>query len=129
MAKLSGGRFRREDLRAHERGTRAMDGETMSALAQLYGCDLRAALPPRSPVAIESDRVTAGEMSATYDPTDHTTVMPAYVRLVRMLRGARPDDELDLRRPDLQVVSVYWAHCMMEQVHARTGARDDVSAA
>jgi hypothetical protein len=116
LAKQSEGQFSRDDLRAYERGTRTADADTMLALVRLYDCDPRAALPQRPTVCIEHDRVVAGGMSAEYDPADHTTVMPAYVRLVRRLRKLRAEDELDLRRPDLQVVTTYWAHCLMEQV-------------
>lgn len=70
-------------------------------------------------IEIEHDRMSAGGMVTTYDPKDHTTVLPAYVRLVRMLRKAAPDDELELRRPDVQVVGSHWANCMMDQVHER----------
>jgi hypothetical protein len=116
LAKQSEGQFTRDDLRAFERGTRTADADTTLALVRLYDCDPRAALPQRPTVCIEHDRVVAGGMSAEYDPADHTTVMPAYVRLVRKLRKLRAEDELDLRRPDLQVVTTYWAHCLMEQV-------------
>ncbi len=122
LAKASDGRFSKEDLQAHERGERAIDVDTMSALAQLYGCDLRAALPSRTPIEIEHDHMTAGGLSSTYDPGDHTTVLPAYVRLVRMLRKADPEVDLELRRPDVQVVGSYWAQCMMEQVHDKVMA-------
>lgn len=116
LATRSAGRFTRADLREFERGVRQVDADTMLALVRLYGCDPRAALPLRQTVHIEHDRVVAGGMSAEYDPADHTTVMPAYVRLVRKLRTLRAEDELELRRPDLQVVTTYWAHCLMEQV-------------
>jgi transcriptional regulator with XRE-family HTH domain len=122
LAKTSDGRFTKESLQAFERGQRPVDLATATELAQLYGCDLRAALPQRTPVEIEHDRLSAGGMVATYDPADHTTVLPAYVRLVRMLRRATPDEELELRRPDVQVVGSYWAECMMEQVHDRVMA-------
>lgn len=122
LAKRSGGRFTRDDLRAYERGTRSVDADTMLALVRLYGCDPRAALPARPTVSIEHDRVMAGGMSAEYDPADHTTVMPAYVRLVRKLRKLQAGDELDLRRPDLQVVTTYWAHTLMDQVQAEASA-------
>jgi hypothetical protein len=116
LAKRSEGRFTRDDLRTYERGDRDADTETMLALVRLYGGDPRAVLPARPTVYIEHDRVVVGEMSATYDPADHTTVMPAFVRLVRTLRTLRAEDELDLRRPDMQVVTTYWAHCLMDQV-------------
>jgi hypothetical protein len=116
LAKRSDGRFTPDDLRAYERGAREADADTMLALVRLYGCDPRAALPARPTVCIEHDRVVVGEMSAAYDPADHTTVMPAFVRLVRTLRTLRAEDELDLRRPDMQVVTTYWAHCLMDQV-------------
>lgn len=70
-------------------------------------------------IQIEPDRLSAGGMATTYDPADHTTVLPAFVRLVRMLRRAAPEQELELRRPDVQVVGSHWANCMMDQVHER----------
>ncbi len=73
-------------------------------------------------IEIEHDHMSAGGMVATYDPADHTTVLPAYVRLVRMLRKATPDEDLELRRPDVQVVGSHWANCMMDQVHQRVMA-------
>ncbi len=70
----------------------------------------------RPAVRMWRGRVVAGRRSARYDPADHTTVLSAYVRLIRRLRSLRAEDELDLRRTELQLVTEYWARCLMDQV-------------
>ncbi len=75
--------------------------------------------PARTYVSIEHDRMSADGAAASYDPVDHTTVLPAYMRLVAMLRNMDPESEVYLRQTEGQVVSAFWAHCMMKQVHER----------
>ena len=83
----------------------------------------RATPSARTHVSIEHDRMSAGDKAAWYDPADHTTVLPAYVRLVTMLRAMAPDAEVHLRSTEGQIVSAFWAQCMMEQVHDRVMER------
>lgn len=77
----------------------------------------------RTYVSIEHDRMSADGKAAGYDPADHTTVLPAYVQLVAMLRNMAPDSEVQLRDTEGQIVSAFWAQCMMEQVHDRVMER------
>ncbi len=85
--------------------------------------ELPAEQTARTHVSIGLDRMSAGGRASSYDPADHTTVLPAYVRLVTMLRNMPPESAVELRSTEGQIVSAFWALCMMEQVHDRVMER------
>ncbi|MFZ4719902.1 MAG: hypothetical protein ACOYMR_10780 [Ilumatobacteraceae bacterium] len=105
MAKQSGGRFHRRDLKAFEAGERPLDETTIDELATLYAADLGAILPLRLPVVISANRISAGGVHEEYDPADHDALLAAYLTLVRTLRRQRRTPVVDLRRDDIEVLS------------------------
>lgn len=105
VAKQSGGRFHRRDLKAFEAGERAVDEVTIDELATLYSADLGAILPLRLPVVISANRISAGGVHEEYDPADHDALLAAYLTLVRTLRRQRRSPVVDLRRDDIEVLA------------------------
>ncbi|MFM2078382.1 MAG: hypothetical protein RJA49_2272, partial [Actinomycetota bacterium] len=105
VARRSGGRFSRRDLKEFEAGTRTVDETTLDELAQLYRCDLGLILPLRLPVVISANRVSAGGVHEEFSPSDPDALLTAYLTLVRSLRRQKRAPVVDLRREDIEVLS------------------------
>jgi hypothetical protein len=105
VAKRSGGRFSKRDLKEFEAGTRSLDESTLDELAQLYQCDLGLILPLRLPIVISANRVSAGGVHENFSPSDPDTLLTAYLTLVRSLRRQKRTPVVDLRRDDVEVLS------------------------
>lgn len=105
MAKRSGGRFSSNDLKACEAGVRALDEPTVLQLTGLYGCDVKAILPSRLPIVVELGRISAGGVSAPYEPLSSTSLLEAYLRLVRSLRRQKSAPTVELRRDDIEILA------------------------
>lgn len=105
VAKASGGRFHRRDLKAFEAGERPLDEALIDELATLYQADLGAILPLRLPVVISANRVSAGGVHEEYDPHNADALLTAYLNLVRTLRRQRRSPVVDLRRDDIEVLA------------------------
>jgi hypothetical protein len=105
MAKRSGGRFTSTDLKACEAGVRPLDEPTVLQLTGLYGCDVKAILPSRLPIVVELGRISAGGVSAPYEPLSSTSLLEAYLRLVRSLRRQKSAPTVELRRDDIEILA------------------------
>ena len=105
MAKRSGGRFSSTDLKDCEAGVRSLDEPTVLQLTGLYGCDVKAILPSRLPIVVELGRISAGGVSAPYEPLSSTSLLEAYLRLVRSLRRQKSAPTVELRRDDIEILA------------------------
>ncbi len=105
--------FGSADLRAIERGERALDDAQVHRLLQLYKADAGPVIPERSQLVIDLDE---GSLSvadrALVLPigTDLTTefddVLGRYLSLLYLLRGLEPGEHVSLRDDDLAVLAV-----------------------
>lgn len=105
LARKSGGRFSREQLRAIEGGAVPIEREVIEALAALYGCQLDVLFSPRRPVTVEDGSVSAGGRTERIDGTGAVAVLDAYLRLVRSLRRVPATAAVELRRDDIDVLA------------------------
>jgi len=104
LARRSDRRFTTRELRAIESGrVRVADA---TELAELYGADLASILPVRMAVAVDpaGQIITAGVAEA-FEPADTTSMLTAYLRLIRRLRGAERDPVVALRRDDVDALA------------------------
>jgi hypothetical protein len=125
LARHSGGRFSKRDLRAWEAGERPLDAPTVLQLTGLYGCDVSQILPLRLPIAVEFGRISAGGVSAPFEPLSSTSLLEAYLRLVRSLRRQKSAPTVELRRDDIEVLAAYLqekGEVVVERLGALMGA-------
>ena len=125
LARRSGGRFSKHDLRAWEAGERRLDAPTVLQLTGLYGCDVSQILPSRLPIAVEFGRISAGGVSAQFEPLSSTSLLEAYLRLVRSLRRQKSAPTVELRRDDIEVLAAYLqekGEVVVERLGALMGA-------
>ncbi|MEX0846925.1 MAG: hypothetical protein WD023_04025 [Ilumatobacteraceae bacterium] len=106
LARTTGGRYTARDLRRIEAGRMAMTTELAAELAVVYGLDLGTALLPRVPLEIRPFGVlSANGMARSFTPGDDTSLMMAYIDLIRALRGNDTTRLLELRRADLDLLA------------------------
>ncbi len=104
IARRSGGRFSTRELRRVERGR--LDVADAAELAALYGADLAAILPSRTPIEVDPDgRVRTAGATEEFTPGDPDAMLTAYLRLIRRLRNAERDPVVELRRDDIVVLA------------------------
>jgi hypothetical protein len=88
MASRSRGDFTVRDLRDAEAGLLPLDPDAVLRLAELYGIELRAALPPtQRGLEIGPGTMTAGGVTVVFRDGDSRSMIEAYFRLVRTLRS------------------------------------------
>lgn len=121
MAKSSGGRFSRHDLKEFERAGRPLDEDIIDELAQLYRCDLGVILPLRLPVVVTQNRVIAGGVHEDYQADDPDSLLTAYLTLVRTLRRQKKAPVVDLRRDDIEVLAGFLRESHENVVHRLAG--------
>ena len=109
VARASGGRYTKHDLKAYEHAERTIDETTLDDLAQLYRCDLGVILPLRLPVVVSAHHVSAGGVHQEFESTNSDAVLAAYLTLVRTLRHQRKSPVVDLRRDDIEVLAGFLA--------------------
>lgn len=125
LARRSDGRFSKRDLRAWEAGERRLDAPTVMQLTGLYGCDVTQILPSRLPIAVEFGRISAGGISAPFEPLSSTSLLEAYLRLVRSMRRQKSAPTVELRRDDIEVLATYLqekGEVVVERLGALMGA-------
>jgi hypothetical protein len=121
VARASGGRYTRHQLRGFEQAGTPLDDDTVEQLAALYECDLAAILPERLTVVIQPPQLILGGVAAEFEPHDHHALLTAYLLLVRTLRRQRSAPAVDLRRDDIEALAGYLGE-PSEQVLARLGS-------
>jgi hypothetical protein len=109
VARASGGRYTKHDLKAYERADHTIDEATLDDLAQLYQCDLGVILPLRLPVVVSAHRVSAGGVHQEFESSNSDAVLAAYLTLVRTLRHQKKSPVVDLRRDDIEVLAGFLA--------------------
>ena len=107
LARASDGRFTREQLRQLEEGTAPVDEEVVELVSALYGADLGTILPNRLPVSIASGVISAGGVRASFVATNATSLLTAYLRLIRSMRRQKKAPMIALRREDIEVLAEY----------------------
>ncbi|MCU1399315.1 MAG: hypothetical protein JWN62_2424 [Acidimicrobiales bacterium] len=107
LARASEGRFTREQLRELEEGTAAVDEEIVELVSALYGADLGTILPNRLPVSITNGVISAGGVRASFVATNATSLLTAYLRLIRSMRRQKKAPMIALRREDVEALAEY----------------------
>ncbi len=107
VAASSLGAFDTSRLSQLEHGSTTVDESIVEALCLLYSADLGQILPVRLPVAIADGRVTGAGMSIEFSPGDSTSLMVAYLRLIRRMRNQKKAPAIVLRRDDILVIARY----------------------
>lgn len=107
LARASDGRYTPDQLRVVEAGGPALSEEQVEALSALYGADLGTILPSRLPVAITGGVISAGGVTATFVATNSTSLLTAYLRLIRAMRRQKKAPMIVLRRDDIDVIADY----------------------
>ena len=105
LSRASGGRFTREALQCLEHGLSVVDGDTLEAVAHLYGCDVSAIMPARLPIEIAGSVVRTGGVEEAFATGSDSSLLDAYLRLVRTLRGQRRSPVVVLRTDDIEILA------------------------
>jgi transcriptional regulator with XRE-family HTH domain len=110
VARSTGGRYAARDLRRIEAGRTVLSPEHATELAELYGIDLTTALPVRAPIEIRPFGVlSANGVARSFTPGDDTSLMNAYIELIRAIRDDDTTHLLDLRRSDIDLLAEHLA--------------------
>lgn len=94
-------------LQQFERGMATIDESIVAALCLLYAADAGQVLPGRRPVTITGCRLFGPGSSVEFSPDDPTSLLLAYLRLIRRMRNERLAPAVALRRDDILVISGY----------------------
>jgi transcriptional regulator with XRE-family HTH domain len=99
---LSDREIGRGALRSVERGSHPLNPMLVNELASRYGAELDELLPKREPILLlATGTVATGGMDESFEPDDVESLLSAYLRLIRRLRGSNEDEAITLRRDDL----------------------------
>lgn len=102
IGQLADVEFKRAALRSVEKGSHALTPMLVSELASRYGAELGDLLPNRDPILVlATGTVATGGMDEPFTPGDVESLLHAYLRLIRRLRGNNEDEIIALRREDL----------------------------
>jgi len=89
-------------LRAIEKGTEPLTPMLVAQLSARYGADLAEVFPTREPVVLlATGTLSAGGADESFIAGDVDSILEAYLRLVKRLRGDHTDHAITLRREDL----------------------------
>ena len=105
LARASEGQFQRVDLQLLEQARYPLDGATIDLVAELYGCDIEAILPPRLPIVIDGSVLRTGGVEVGFSARSDAALLDAYLQLVRSLRGQRTGPVVVLRTDDIEVLA------------------------
>jgi transcriptional regulator with XRE-family HTH domain len=95
-----------QELEALELGTVPLDDELIGEVAALYGADLGALVEPRRAIEIDIlGWISMGSARARFDPLDDTSLLTAYLSLVRQVRRQQREPVVALRRDDIEVLA------------------------
>jgi LPXTG-site transpeptidase (sortase) family protein len=89
-------------LRQLERGSLRLDEDLIDAACQVYGADLGAILPNRKPLSIKGGVIKAGGVRIDFVAGDPTSLLTAYLRLIRAMRDQKKTPAIALRRDDIE---------------------------
>ena len=125
IARDSNGRYRRKDLRRFEAGTMPLTEELVEDVTDCYQADLDSILPSRLPVVVGHGVLSAGGVRTSFTPADSTSLLTAYLRLIRQLRHQKKAPTVDLRRDDIEALAAHLletGETVVERLAALMGA-------
>jgi len=100
--------------------------EESTKMFQTVKVTLLASLNGYAPqVAVEFGRISAGGVSAPFEPLSSTSLLEAYLRLVRSLRRQKSAPAVELRRDDIEILAHYLqekGEIVVERLGALMGA-------
>lgn len=126
LSRASGGAVPVRVLKDVERARLVLTEELAGSVALLYGVDLGSIVPNRVPLEIVSGRIAAGGYAVEFTPDDPTSLLLAYLTLVRRLRGGDHPPAIDLRRSDIEAIAAHLGTStdeVIERLGVVTGAR------
>jgi hypothetical protein len=107
MARRSHGAYTKNQLRAYETGTYLFPDGAPEQLSLLYGCDLAAILPERTPIEVTDGILSVGGVSIDFVAGDDRSLLHQYLVLVRSLRRQETAAEVALRRDDVATLATH----------------------
>ncbi|MEI8240477.1 MAG: hypothetical protein WCI22_13775 [Actinomycetota bacterium] len=107
MARREDRPFAVGDLKRFEAATMPLDHDIVERVTELYEADLGLILPARLPIVVMAGVVSAGGVRAAFTPHDATSLLEAYLKLVRQLRREHKTMMLELRRHDIDALASY----------------------
>jgi hypothetical protein len=105
LARSSGGAFTARVLRDVERAQLVLTEDLAGSVAMLYGLDMGALVPARSPLRISGGSISAAGTSVEFIADDATSLLVAYLSLVGRLRNGDHPAAIDLRRSDVELLA------------------------
>jgi sortase (surface protein transpeptidase) len=99
--------FDAAQLRQFECGSATIDESIAETLCLVYAADIGQILPARLPVTIGDLRLSSEGLGVEFSPADPTTVLVAYLRLIRRMRNQKRAPAIALRRDDVDVLASY----------------------
>jgi hypothetical protein len=108
LVKAGGQQWTKDQLRQIEDGLLTLDESMVESVSMAYGADLGSILPSRLAVDIVEDGViSAGGVRAVFIPHNETSLLTAYLRLIRTMRRQRKAPMIALRRDDIEVLAAH----------------------
>ncbi len=126
LSRASDGALSTRMLKDIERANLVLTEELAGSVALLYGLDLGSLVPPRQTLEIRADRIAAGGFAVEFTEHDPTSLLLAYLTLVRRLRGGDHPPAIDLRRSDIELLAENLAITtddVIDRLGTVTGAR------
>jgi hypothetical protein len=105
LARASGGAIPAHTLKDLERARLVLTEDLTGSVSLLYGVDLSSLVPPRQPLEIDDGRIAAGGYAVEFTSGDATSLLLAYLTLVRRLRGGEHPAAIDLRHSDVELIA------------------------
>ncbi len=108
LVKAGGHQWTKDQFRQIEDGLLTLDDTMVAGVSLAYGADLGSILPSRLAVDIVEDGViSAGGVKAVFIPHNETSLLTAYLRLIRTMRRQRKAPMIALRRDDIEVLAAH----------------------
>lgn len=108
LVKAGAQQWTKEQLKQIEEGLLTLDETMVESVSMAYGADLASILPSRLAVDIVEDGViAAGGVRAVFVPHNETSLLTAYLRLIRTMRRQRKTPMIALRRDDIEVLAAH----------------------
>jgi hypothetical protein len=106
LSRASGGALPARTLKDLEHARLVLTEELAGSVSLLYGVDLSSLVPPRLPLEIDDGRIAAGGYAVEFNSGDATSLLLAYLTLVRRLRGGdHHPAAIDLRHSDVEMIA------------------------
>lgn len=106
LSRRSEGRFTVEVLQEIEAGKAELDEALVDAITTLYGATIESLLPPRVRLQIDpAGTIGTNGVELTFDPDHLSSMLSAYLTLVRKVRDQLDRTVIELRREDVEVLA------------------------